>query len=152
MNNATLLKNNLYLFVGAKSDFYNELLACFAQPNVFVRYLRGEKSIDLESFFDEYSAALQFPYYFGENWAAFDECLNDLRLYGEKKIILFISDTQDLLRKENEMQINNLIDILVNATLEWAAKEVLFQVVFHCEQDYLEVVHKKLSYTLDLLI
>jgi hypothetical protein len=26
----------------------------------------------------EFAASFQFPYYFGENWPAFDECINDL--------------------------------------------------------------------------
>jgi hypothetical protein len=40
---------------------------------VAVRFLRGRKMTTTASLLDEFSAALQFPYYFGGNWDAFDE-------------------------------------------------------------------------------
>lgn len=40
-----------------------------------VRTVRGAKMRTDGQLFDEFAAALQFPYYFGENWAAFTECL-----------------------------------------------------------------------------
>ena len=39
------------------------------------RILRGWKMRTVTKMFDEFGAAMQFPYYFGENWPAFDECL-----------------------------------------------------------------------------
>jgi len=35
---------------------------------VAVRFIRGKKSQDRVACFNEFSASLQFPYYFGENW------------------------------------------------------------------------------------
>jgi hypothetical protein len=145
MNNATALKDNIFLFVGPESDFYDTSLNYCTQPNIFICYLRGNKSINLSTFFDEFSATLQFPYYFGENWSAFDECLNDWRLSDKKKIMLFISNTQEILREEDESQYKIFINILANATLEWNSKGISFQVVFHCMNQHIEVVHKKLS-------
>ena len=43
-----------------------------------VRTVRGRKIRTVGRLFDEMAAALQFPYYFGENWPAFDECLADI--------------------------------------------------------------------------
>jgi len=43
-----------------------------------VRILRGRKMSTGKAAFDEMSAALQFPYYFGENWNAVIDCLRDL--------------------------------------------------------------------------
>lgn len=43
-----------------------------------VRAVRGRKARTHQALFDEFSAALQFPYYFGENWSAFHECLADM--------------------------------------------------------------------------
>jgi len=40
--------------------------------------LRGSKMKDYQGLYNEFGAALQFPYYFGENWNAFDECIKDL--------------------------------------------------------------------------
>ncbi|MFD3706331.1 barstar family protein [Nocardia sp. NPDC058658] len=43
-----------------------------------VRELRGAKMRTVAELFDEFAAAFQFPYYFGANKDAFDECLRDL--------------------------------------------------------------------------
>ncbi|MTE11698.1 barstar family protein [Nocardia aurantiaca] len=42
------------------------------------REVRGRKMRTVAEVFDEFAAAFQFPYYFGENKDAFDECLRDL--------------------------------------------------------------------------
>lgn len=49
-----------------------------ARLGYLVRSIRGVKCRSVQSMLDEFSAALQFPYYFGDNWPAFDECMNDL--------------------------------------------------------------------------
>ena len=43
-----------------------------------VVHLRGRKMTTLRQLFDEFAAALQFPYYFGANKDAFDECLSEV--------------------------------------------------------------------------
>jgi hypothetical protein len=50
----------------------------WSETRLVVRTLRGVKMQTVQQLFDEFAAALQFPWYFGENWAAFDECLTDL--------------------------------------------------------------------------
>jgi diadenosine tetraphosphate (Ap4A) HIT family hydrolase len=42
-----------------------------------IRMIRGNKSKTTPDFFNEVAAALQFPYYFGENWDAFNDCIKD---------------------------------------------------------------------------
>ncbi len=49
-----------------------------APAEYIVRELRGAKMHTTAGVFDEFAAAFQFPYYFGENKDAFDECLRDL--------------------------------------------------------------------------
>lgn len=49
-------------------------------PAAGVRRLSGRRMTDLGGVYDEASAALQFPEYFGRNLDAFDECLRDLDL------------------------------------------------------------------------
>lgn len=45
---------------------------------VAYRLLRGHKCETDAALFDEFAAGLQFPYYFGQNWSAFDECCRDI--------------------------------------------------------------------------
>lgn len=65
-----------------KSDLSSRELAAashgWADTGLTVRTVRGSKMLTEDQLFTEVSAALQFPYYFGENWPAFDECLADL--------------------------------------------------------------------------
>jgi len=55
-----------------------ELALGWADAALTVRAVRGSKTRTRRALLDEFSAALQFPYYFGENWPAFNECLADL--------------------------------------------------------------------------
>src|SRR5262249_13001237 len=50
----------------------------WTQAGLTVRTVRGRKMRTVDGLFDEMAAALQFPYYFGENWPAFNECLADM--------------------------------------------------------------------------
>ncbi|GAA5042945.1 barstar family protein [Nocardia callitridis] len=53
-------------------------LRALAPSDYLVRELRGTKMRTVAGVFDEFAAAFQFGYYFGENKDAFDECLRDL--------------------------------------------------------------------------
>lgn len=62
------------------------------------RWLRGAKMRTSKGAFDEFAAALQFPPYFGENWDAFDECLNDLEWLDGQGAALFMLDADQLMQ------------------------------------------------------
>lgn len=62
----------------------------------YVGYIRGCYSQTVEDFFREVSCSFRFPYYFGMNWAAFDECLSDLEWLSFSHV-LFIIDSAELL-------------------------------------------------------
>jgi hypothetical protein len=55
-----------------------EAVVGWREAGLTVRCVRGRKMSRLAGLMDEFSAALQFPYYFGENWSAFQECLGDM--------------------------------------------------------------------------
>jgi hypothetical protein len=53
-------------------------IARWREARLVVRTVRGRKMRRLPELNDEFAAAIQFPWYFGANWAAFDECVKDL--------------------------------------------------------------------------
>lgn len=87
-----------------------------------------------QSLFDEFSAALQFPYYFGENWDAFDECIADLEWLPAKNYLLLIMDATAALSQEDNEQIAIFADILSQVGTEWAHAKVpkSFHVLLQC--------------------
>jgi Barstar (barnase inhibitor) len=63
-----------------------------AHPVWDILRVRGTKSTDESRFFDEVAAALQFPYYFGENWIAVWDCITHLHwLKGSSFLLIFDS-------------------------------------------------------------
>jgi hypothetical protein len=84
-----------------------------------VRFLRGKKMMQLASLFNEFTAALQFPYYFGENWNAFDECITDLDWIPGDFYVLIITEAHLLLAEESKDQLQALTSILDEAGNEW---------------------------------
>lgn len=106
-----------------------------------VKMIRGDKCKTVVSLFDEFAAAFQFPYYFGQNWDSFNECLNDLEWMRMSSYVLFINNINCLLEAEGEEEFNNFINIIEEMTKEWVngrsydsfpTTPTPFHVVFHC--------------------
>ena len=70
------------------------------QKGTFVVQVRGKLCSTLEDFFREISAAMRFPYYFGWNWAAFDECMTDLEWLSVSGLLIVIDNFNFLFQSE----------------------------------------------------
>jgi hypothetical protein len=70
------------------------------RPTTAVRFARGRKMRIVRDLFDELAAACQFPYYFGENWPAFAECLGDLDWMNSLRFVLIITEFEEVLADE----------------------------------------------------
>src|SRR5215471_13238066 len=87
-------------------------------PQCAIRRLRGQKCSDVARFFDEIGAALQFPYYFGENWDAFWECITDLSWLW-RPCSLIVVDRADLLLRESPDGFTTFIRLMHDAAGYW---------------------------------
>lgn len=109
-----------------------------------VRFLRGNKMQTAPQLFDEFAAALQFPYYFGENWNALSECLADLEWLPGGPCVLLIMNALELLAREPEEALAMFFDLLEVAAEAWTVVEDSpverparpFHVVFQCSPEY----------------
>src|SRR5262245_41651157 len=123
--------------------------------HVCVKFLRGKKMEDLDSLFKECAAVLQFPYYFGENWAAFDECLADLSWMEADAYFLIVTDMSFVLSKEAKDQFKIFIEILqkvadewsqpVEITEAWARPAKAFHVIFQVSPSDIEDAQHQLK-------
>jgi RNAse (barnase) inhibitor barstar len=84
------------------------------------RVLRGAKMRSLQGLWDEFGAALQFPDYFGENWAALDECLTDLSWLPGSAYLLLITDAAEVLSNEPQAVRALVEELLERVAAEWA--------------------------------
>lgn len=97
-----------------------ELAWRLAKDELAVRVLRGNKMRSAPRLFDEFGAALQFPDYFGENWAAFEECVTDLSWLPAAGYVLLIVRSEEVLADEDDETLDLLRRILVRASERWA--------------------------------
>jgi Barstar (barnase inhibitor) len=76
---------------------------------------------DKAAFLATFAAALHFPSYFGHNWDAFEECLNDLSWEDkpEAKGILIIFDAAGSFAKASPADWATARDIFKTATKAW---------------------------------
>ncbi len=88
---------NPVLYVVAEADETLAAMRLAAAETLTFRLVRGRKMRTVDGLFNEFSAALQFPNYFGENWAAFDECLGDLDWLPARGIVVLISEPDQVL-------------------------------------------------------
>jgi len=106
----------------------------FEESSFAVRVLRGKKMRQLKCCFNEISAAFQFPYYFGENWNAVDECLSDLDWLPAKGYVLLVANTIDILSQEKDEELKIFFRVLSSVSVEWtkAQPPKPFHVVLQC--------------------
>ncbi|MEV0293381.1 barstar family protein [Nocardia sp. NPDC050710] len=99
-----------------------------------VRELRGAKMRDTAGVFDEFAAAFQFPYYFGENKDAFDECLRDLDDFiGDAPgYVVVVRDSADLLDEE-PVERDWFTEAMRDCADYWIRRDVVFRVVLQGE-------------------
>lgn len=87
-----------------RSDIYARKKSRAVDCGTYIAFLRGSRCRSEEAFWWEISAAMQFPSYFGENWAALDDCLCDLDWLHFSKLIISIDDYRLLFDGNVEMQ------------------------------------------------
>lgn len=93
------------------------------QANTFYTMIEGTKCLSKEDLFDEIALKLKFPDYFGRNWDAFDECLNDLHWLACEKYFLFIKDF-DYVLAEQINEVETFVEILKLTVDEWMSSRI----------------------------
>lgn len=88
----------------------------WADAGLVVRAVRGRKTRTRQALFNEFAAALQFPYYFGENWPAFNECVADLDwISAPAGIVILVCQAAQLLTDEHPGDMAVLVKAIHNA-------------------------------------
>ncbi|MFE3446330.1 barstar family protein [Nocardia sp. NPDC059180] len=114
----------------------------YQAPSGFrVRELRGKKMRTVAGVFDEFAAALQFPYYFGNNKDAFDDCLRDLDdcLGSAEGYVVVVRDAGQVLA-DAPGEYEWLAEALSETADYWLRREIVFRVVVQGESAALPAV------------
>jgi RNAse (barnase) inhibitor barstar len=114
-----------------------------SKPTFVIRILRGTHMETFKDFFHEIGAAMQFPYYFGENFNAVRECLADLEWLPGKGYLLVVTNADRILHAETQDDQAAVLRLFDDAAEEWSKPVTLgtewdrdsrpFHVVLHCE-------------------
>ena len=124
-----------HLLIATATDAHDALLALNHNGTV-VRFARGKKAGNVADFFDEFSAALQFPFYFGENWDAFSDCFDDLSwLNARAGVIVVFTDSLHLLKAATAKDVTTLKNVLKETCEHRNGKgKPPFHIVFQTEE------------------
>jgi Barstar (barnase inhibitor) len=112
----------LHPLVATDSDAWDMLqsLPKDGKSRVAARMVRGKKMRTTPALYDEFAAALQFPYYFGENGGAFDECVTDLEWLPADAYTILVSNGVHMLEAEPTENLTLCLRALERAGQEWA--------------------------------
>jgi hypothetical protein len=118
-----------------------------------VRFLRGAKMAAAAGVFDQFSAALQFPYYFGENWPALSECMQDLSWLPATNYLLVVLDAAEVLKEADE-EFTRLAGMLRDCCERWplgfeldqpwARQPATFQVLLQTDAEHSDALTRRL--------
>ncbi len=114
-------------------------------PKGVLRILRGRNCRNRAALFNEWAAALQFPWYFGRNMDAFQECLEDLDDWQDGNYYAIFVTTSDEVLMESENDFKVLIEVLQSVTKGWQKdwdevsggprSKKPFKIVFQCQHE-----------------
>ena len=80
----------------------------------YVAVINGDDCQDWESFFKNIGITFKFPEYYGQNLAAFEDCINDLSWIRQDNYLLIINESSQLLSKgiqeDDQEYLKNLFD------------------------------------------
>jgi RNAse (barnase) inhibitor barstar len=110
----------LYVYSIEKKELNMHIhLICNLFPeDIHVGIVNAKNITDPKLLFEKFSQTFAYPEYFGSNWDAFDECVNDLDWIQRSAYILFIENMDLLKIPENDYEI--FVRILSKTTVEWS--------------------------------
>lgn len=96
----------------------------------YIAYIRGWRCKTEEDYFREFSAAFQFPWYFGENWNALDECACDLDWLSFAQLTIAIDDFTAMFQGNKNLQalVMKYLEIMVDY---WLGEQVSIRVILN---------------------
>lgn len=136
----------------AFADLYLQLTSDYSQAAI--RMVRGKKSKTAPDFFKEIGAALQFPYYFGENWDALDECITDLSWLDGEAYLLMVNQANLLLQDATPKDFQILMEVLSDAHETWLTQPQIvnedehptaFHVLLACTDEHHSALKQRLT-------
>lgn len=141
------------LVVEAKPKVAAEAVTGWADAGLTVRVVRGRKMRTWGALHDEFAAALQFPWYFGENADALSDCLTDLDwLPRQAGYVIVIADPDEVLGDAEPDALQRLASLLGDAAEQWAQAveegewwdrpAIPFHVVLHAAGDAAAVIQR----------
>ena len=85
----------------------------------FVAHIDGSKARTLRQFYDQITDVLEFPH-FGNNLDALNDALNDLQWLEDEKIVLYFTNTDQLISQERDpKKIASVLAILEATAEDW---------------------------------
>lgn len=113
----------------SEEDLYRKIYD-EAHSGAYISYIRGMRCKTENDFFREISASFQFPSYFGENWAALDECLCDLDWLSFERIFIAVDNFTQMFNGNKAPQ-NLVVKYLTIASEYWESLNVTFEILLN---------------------
>lgn len=82
--------------------------------------LRGRRMRTDDGLFTEFARKLDFPAWFGHNWAALEDCLIDLEWLPAPGYLLVVDDAEQVLVEEELPRVGLFGDLLTRVTEAWS--------------------------------